>query len=272
MVAGEAKHPQVYLKAAFKTMHWRFAIFFISGALCVGIVIPYNNKALVSVLSGTSAGAGTAAASPYMIAMQNLGISGLPHFTNALLVTSIFSAGNALTYCATRSLYGLALEGQAPRFLRKCTKDGIPICKSTCNDSSSMLNFVDCYAITMLFPLISFLCVSSGTAQVVTWLVNLITASQIINYIVMSITYLGFYRAVHAQGIDRESLPYTGWFPTIFWLDRTCCYGHDRHLLRLYDIPSWSMGYWYFLFLLHHALALPNIVRWMEVDKEDKVR
>lgn len=41
--------------------------------------------------------------------MQNLGVTGLPHFVNALLVTSIFSAGNTYTYCATRNLYGLAL-------------------------------------------------------------------------------------------------------------------------------------------------------------------
>jgi len=59
--------------------------------------------------------------------MQNLGIDVLPHITNALLVTSIFSAGNTYVYASTRTLYGLALEGQAPKFLRKCTKKGVLI-------------------------------------------------------------------------------------------------------------------------------------------------
>ena len=39
---------------------------------------------------------GTAAASPYVIAMQNLGVGGLPNLVNALLVTSIFSAGEKI--------------------------------------------------------------------------------------------------------------------------------------------------------------------------------
>ena len=50
--------------------------------------------------------------------MNNLKISGLPSLVNALLMTSIFSAGNTYTYCGTRSLYSMALEGKAPRFLR----------------------------------------------------------------------------------------------------------------------------------------------------------
>lgn len=195
MVAAEAKRPRIYIKQAFKTVYWRFGIFFIGGALCAGIVIPYNDPKLVAVLSGTSSGGGTAAASPYVIAMQNLGIGVLPHIVNALLVTSIFSAGNTYTYAATRTLYSLALESKAPRFLRHCTKNGVPIW---------------CFAVTMLFPLLSFLSVSNSSAIVLTWLINLITAGGVIDYIVMSVTFLCFYRACKVQGLDRRTLPYYG--------------------------------------------------------------
>lgn len=71
MVAAEAKRPRTYIKAAFKTVYWRFGIFFILGALCVGIVIPYNDPALVGIENGGD-GSGTAAASPYVIAMYVL--------------------------------------------------------------------------------------------------------------------------------------------------------------------------------------------------------
>lgn len=90
IVAGEAKRPRHYIKNAFKTVYWRFGAFFILGALCVGIVIPYNDPELVSALV---VGESSASASPYVIAMRNLGIGGLPHLVNALVVTSIFSAG-----------------------------------------------------------------------------------------------------------------------------------------------------------------------------------
>jgi amino acid transporter len=112
--------------------------------------------------------------------MRNLGVNGLPHLTNALLCTSIFSAGNAYTYYGTRSLYSLALDGHAPKFLRKCTKAGVPIY---------------CLCVTSLFPFLGFLNVSSNSAMVLTWFTDIITAAQIIDYIVICITYLFWHRA-----------------------------------------------------------------------------
>jgi amino acid transporter len=197
MAAAEVKRPRIYLKTAFTTVYWRFAFFFIGGALCVGIVTPYNSPTLAAILEGKAKGAGTAAASPYVIAMSDLGIGVLPHITNALISTSIFSAGNTYTYTAIRSLYGLALEGRAPAFLKKCTKNGVPIY---------------CFAVAMIFPLLSFLQLSSGTSTVLTWLINLVTAGCVIDYIVMCVTFIYFYRACRAQGIDRKSLPYYGYF------------------------------------------------------------
>ena len=69
MVAAEAKRPRVYIKAAFKTVYVRFAIFFIGGALATGIVVAYNDPTLVDIVSGEGTGGGTASASPYVIAM-----------------------------------------------------------------------------------------------------------------------------------------------------------------------------------------------------------
>ncbi|KAK8022137.1 amino acid permease/ SLC12A domain-containing protein [Apiospora rasikravindrae] len=218
MVSAEAKRPSIYIKTAFKTVYYRFGLFFIMGALCVGIVVPYNAKALAELYDGSGHGAGTAAASPYVIAMNNLGIGILPDVTNALMLTSIFSAGNTYTYAATRSLYGLALEGRAPPVLRKTLKNGVPIW---------------CFAVTMCFPILSFLSLGSGSGKVLTWLVTLITAGGVINFIVMCVTYIFFYRACMAQGVDRQSFPYTGWFQPysayIALAFETCvllCYGY----------------------------------------------
>ena len=235
MVSGEAKRPRKYIKTAFKTVYWRFGIFFILGAICVGVVIPYNDPTLDAILNGDSGGSGTAAASPYVIAMKNLAIPVLPHITNALLVTSIFSAGNTYTYCATRSLYALAIEGRAPKIFRKCTKNGVPIY---------------CFAITMVFPFLSFLQVSSNSAKVLTWLVALITAGGIIDYIVMLITYIAFHKACVAQKIDRKTLPYCGWFQpyqTYFALAfLTCvvfCYGYAVFLPGHWKIDDFMASY-----------------------------
>ncbi|EOO01887.1 putative amino acid transporter protein [Phaeoacremonium minimum UCRPA7] len=113
MLAAEAKSPRKTLKKAYTTIYWRFGLFFIGGALAVGIVVPYNDPTLVAINSGETGGSGTGAASPYVIAMQNMGIEVLPHITNALLLTSIFSAGNSYVYCASRTLLAnLTTAGQ----------------------------------------------------------------------------------------------------------------------------------------------------------------
>ncbi|KAH8897309.1 histidine permease [Thozetella sp. PMI_491] len=235
MVAGEAKRPRIYLKQAFKTVYWRFGFFFIGGALCVGIIIPYTDPTL-----NANAGIGTANASPYVIAMQNMGITFLPHLTNALMISSIFSAGNAYTYCSMRSLYGLALEGQAPAIFKRCTKNGIPYV---------------CFLVTMLFPLLSFLSIGNTTSQAVTWLGYLTQSAQLIDYIIMSVTYVFFYRALKAQGVDRDTLPYKGWgqpycayIGGVFMTVILGCYGYATFLPGYWDV-SYFMSYYTMIFV-----------------------
>ncbi|KAM5342990.1 hypothetical protein ACJ41O_013956 [Fusarium nematophilum] len=235
MIAGEAKLPRRYLKNAFKTTYVRFGIFFIGTALCVGIILPYNDPTLVGIVTGATEGAGTGAASPYVIAMSNMGVGVLPHVTNALLVTSIFSAGNAFCYYGSRSLYGLALEGQAPRFLLRCTSFGLPIY---------------CLLVVMLFPCLAFLAVSNDSALVLTWLTNIITAAQIIDHIVICVTYIFFHNACRAQGVDRASLPYYGYFQpygayvaAVFLTTVVCVYGYTVFLPGSFTVNDFFTYY-----------------------------
>lgn len=194
MAAGEAENPRKVLPKAFNAVFYRLTTFFCLGSLAVGVLVPYDDAELQAAYREGRPGA---AASPYVVAMNRLGIPILPHIVNALILTAAFSAGNSFVYCASRSLYGLALEGKAPRFLTKCTRQGVPIY---------------CVTLVLLIALLSFLQVSQGTSVVLSWFVSLLTASQLINYCVISCTYLCFYRALKAQGISRDSLPYKGYF------------------------------------------------------------
>ncbi|KAH7376949.1 putative arginine permease [Plectosphaerella cucumerina] len=195
--AGEVKHPRRYLKTAHKALFVRIAVVFIGGALTVGIIVSPRDKVLVQLYGHGSGSTGSAAASPYIIAMDNLRVSGLPHLITALFATTIFAAGNTVLYSATRCLYGLALEGRAPKVLRKVNKSGVPIY---------------CFLVTMIFPLLSLLQLSSGAAEVLTWLINLATGATLIYFITALITYIRFHRACEVQGFDRGKLPYKGLF------------------------------------------------------------
>ena len=81
IVAAEAKRPRVYIKTAFKTVYFRFGLFFIGGALAVGIVCNSEWQDLENAVNGS--GGGTANASPYVIAMEELGVSIFPHIVKA---------------------------------------------------------------------------------------------------------------------------------------------------------------------------------------------
>lgn len=68
-------------------------------------------------------------------------------------------------------------------------------------------------------------------------LINLVTAGGLIDYIVISVNYIFFYRALKAQGIDRKSLPYRGWGqPYCAWISlivfftTVCTYGYTTFI------------------------------------------
>ena len=63
MVAAETEMPRKILPPAFRSFVWRLLVFFVGSALCMGIVVPYNDGTLNAILSGDILGSGTGAAS-----------------------------------------------------------------------------------------------------------------------------------------------------------------------------------------------------------------
>jgi amino acid transporter len=227
MAAGEAENPRTVMPRAFNAVFYRLTTFFVLGSLAVGILVPHNDEEMKLAFS---TGAPGAAASPYVVAMNRLQIRVLPDIVNAMVLTAAFSAGNSYVYCASRSLYGMALEGKAPRLFLRCTRNGVPI-----------------YAVglVLVIAFLAFLQVSNDAAIVLQWFVNLVTASQLINFSVMCVTYLRFYEALKAQGIDRRTLPYramlqpyAAWYALAGTFVMTFVGGYMVFLPGRWDIPT----------------------------------
>ncbi|KAJ7133344.1 general amino acid permease AGP2 [Mycena epipterygia] len=188
ITAGEAAHPRQSLPRSFRTITVRLLVFFVIGALSVGVLVPHTDPDLLAT-AAVRPGAGT---SPYVIAMARLRLGGLAHVVNALVMLSIFSAGNSYVYAASRTLFGLALEGRVPRVLATCTGRGVP---------------VYCVCVTMLFSGLAFLQLEHTSAVVLQWITRFVIVSGMANYAMIAFTYLRFHAALEAQGIPRESLP-----------------------------------------------------------------
>ncbi|KAI0160448.1 putative general amino acid permease [Xylariaceae sp. FL1272] len=258
MVAAETENPRKILPPAYRAFVWRILILFVGSALAMGVVIPYNDPTLLAILSGVASGGGTGAASPYVIAMQRLHIHGLPHLVNALIMTSIFSAGNGLLFSATRTLHGMSLVGHAPRFLSRCTPQGVPV-----------------YAllVSLAFCFLAFLQSGNSSAVVLNYLVDLVTCCQLLNYLFTAITYRHFFSSLKSQGVSRDRLPYKGRFQpytsyfamggTIFML---LAGGYDLFLWG-----GWSVM-WFFLDYGMIGFFIVALIGWKVIKRTKYVR
>jgi amino acid transporter len=271
MAAGEAENPRKVMPRAYNGVFYRLTAFFVLGSLAVGILVPHTDAELISAFKQGLPGA---AASPYVVAMNRLKIKVLPDIVNSMVLASAFSAGNSYVYCASRSLYGLALEGKAPRFLTRCTKSGVPLY---------------CVAVTLIIALLSFLQVSNNAAVVLNWFVSLVTASQLINFSVMAFTFIKWKRACDVQGFDRDALPHKSfWQPfsayyalggcfimtfiggyTVFLPGTTIPFAHIR--LQFANISSRTMGCHLISLFLPNDRCISRYLCGLEDHQEDKM-
>ncbi|CAE6395234.1 unnamed protein product [Rhizoctonia solani] len=236
IIAGEAKSPRRIMPKAFRTVFIRLVLFFVLGSLAVGIVgfyfseflistetteqlVPYNDPVLNAAISEGKPGA---ARSPYVAALTRLNVPVLPHIINAMILTSIFSAGNAFLFNGSRTLHGIALDGFAPSFIRQTNRNGVPWVAVT---------------ITLLVGCLSFLQVNQSSSKVLDWFINVSTSAQLVTWIAMCITWIRWDAAMKAQGISRDILPYKSKFqPYGAW------YG-----LVMSSIVTFFNGYYVFL-------------------------
>ena len=100
---------------AVRRVFWRILFFYVLGSLAIGVLVPSDDKALLSKEPG-------AARSPWVIAIYRAGIPALPSIINAVILTSASSSANAFLYTGSRYLFALAQNKQAPRFLLTCSR------------------------------------------------------------------------------------------------------------------------------------------------------
>ncbi|OQV02200.1 hypothetical protein CLAIMM_07436 [Cladophialophora immunda] len=189
VAAGECENPRRNIPKAVRRVFWRIAIFYVLAIFLISMCVSAKDPRLLNAISSSAPGA---AASPFVIAITNGGISALPSIINAVILSSAWSAGNSFFYASTRVLYATALDGRAPAFLR-FEKFGVPY---------------GCVAATALLSLLVYLNVSSRAADVFFWISNLSAVSTLIVWASVCITYIRFHQGLHHNSISRDTLPY----------------------------------------------------------------
>lgn len=151
LTAGESANPSKDVPKAVKSVLWRIVGIFLMGIFFLTITVPYDDPNLLSAKSKT-------ARSPFVIAFTRVGASAGAHVINAIILITMFSAINGSLYVGSRTLYGLADEGLAPKIFRWTNKRGVPVYS---------LVFMN------LIGFLSLLNLSSGAGVVYTWIVSM---------------------------------------------------------------------------------------------------
>ncbi|GJE90155.1 amino acid permease [Phanerochaete sordida] len=196
IAGGEAKNPRRNIPKAIKRVYVRILLFYIGGVTIIGLLVPYTHPDLNLKTSN-------AAKSPFVIAIKTAGIKGLPSVINAALLTSAWSAASSDLYSSSRALYGLALNGNAPKIFTRTNRWGLPWVAVATNCA---------------FGLLAYMAVSSGAGRVFNWFANMTSVAGLMSWFGISVTYVRFYAGMKAQGIDRRTLPfYTRLQPFAGW-------------------------------------------------------
>jgi hypothetical protein len=93
VTADEAQNPRKTIPRAIRLTFARIAFFYVTAVFLLGLLVPYNSSQL---LFANSAGS-TAAASPFVVAINISGIGTLPGILNGCIFIFTFSAANSGT-------------------------------------------------------------------------------------------------------------------------------------------------------------------------------
>ena len=190
VTVGEAQNPRRTIPRAIKLTFYRILFFYVLSVFLLGMIVPYNSDRLAFAIKK---GGTTAAASPFVVAIQIAGIPHLPGVLNGCICLFVFSAANSDLYIASRTLYGLASEGYAPRIFKRTDRRGVPI-----------------YALGLsaIIAFIAFLNVADDSRKVFIYFVNLVTIFGLLTWISILVAHIWFVRARKAQGIPESALAF----------------------------------------------------------------
>lgn len=192
IAAGESENPKRNVPKAIRQVFWRILIFYVLAIFIIGMLIPYTDPNLLN------ASVDHIAISPFTLVLHRAGLAFAAAVMNAVILTSVLSAGNSSLYASTRMLWALATEGKAPRILARVNRRGVP----------SVALYVN-----LLIGFLAFLTSVYGNA-VYTWMLNSVGLSGFIAWLGIAISHYRFRKAYVAQGRDLGELTYRAkWYP-----------------------------------------------------------
>lgn len=174
MTAAEAENPEKSIPQAINQVIFRILVFYVASLAIIMSLIPWNQLDL-----------GGLDKSPFVMIFSQLGINWAAHLLNFIILTAALSVYNSGMYANSRMLYGLAVQGNAPKVFAKVSKQGVPMPAVI---FSSVLIF-GCVLLNYFVP-----------EQALSHLMYMAVAALVLNWAIISFTHLKFKRAFLQEG------------------------------------------------------------------------
>lgn len=187
ITAGEAENPQKTIPKAIDLIIGRILIFYVGAMFVLVTLYPWDKVGMNG--------------SPFVEIFSAIGFSEAASILNVIVLTAVFSAYNSCLYSNARMLHGLALQNNAPAFLKKVSKDGVP--RAAVLFSSLFVGIV--VIITYLAP-----------KEVFNYVMSIATIAALINWIMILYTQIKFRQKI---GINADKLTYKmPFFPVLNYI------------------------------------------------------
>ncbi|MDR1067657.1 MAG: amino acid permease [Clostridiales Family XIII bacterium] len=191
IAAAEAKNPEKTIPKAIKTVFWRILIFYVLAIAVIATIIPFDDGRL---LGGSEE---DLTMSPFVILFKMIDIPYAAGIVNFVLLTSVLSAGNSSLYMASRMLYSMGIQKQAPKILGRTSKAGVPVI-AVCATAAIG-------ALAMLSSLV-------GLDTIYEFFYNASSVTGFIIWLGISVTHIRFRLAWKAQGHSVDELKFKAKF------------------------------------------------------------
>ncbi|MCH7333964.1 amino acid permease [Acinetobacter modestus] len=237
ITAAEARDPDKTLPKAVNQIIYRILIFYIATLFILFALFPWNQMA-----NGGS---------PFVMVFASLDSQGVATMLNFVILTAAVSVYNGTSYCSSRMLLGLAQQGNAPQFLKKINKNGIPTNAVLVSAFVTVL----CVLLNYAFPEKAF-----GL------LMMLVVAAIVINWVVISWTHLKFRKTMQAQGLTSKfpsiAYPFSNYLCIVFMLGILVVMSLTPDMrIAVMMIPAWILCLMFAYFLKQRKLrnAQPSV-------------
>ena len=117
-MGGEAQNPRFSMAHATKLVPFRVNFIYLLSVVCITLLVPSDDDRLL--------GGSSITASPFVIAVNDAGIPGIPHILNAGMITGIMAIAAESIYISSRVLRTMAHQNLVPQFLAKVDSKGRP--------------------------------------------------------------------------------------------------------------------------------------------------